>query len=149
MTALDADDGVRAVVLTGAGTRAFAAGLDLQGTGLRRPARSARPMREGGGRKSGQGHRDLPQARDRRDQRRQPSLAASKSRSPADVLIASTNARFADTHARVGVSRAGGFRKSSRGLIGISRAKELSFTGNFLDAATAEGLGPCEPGCRT
>ena len=33
MTALDADDGVRAVVLTGAGTRAFTAGLDLKELG--------------------------------------------------------------------------------------------------------------------
>jgi enoyl-CoA hydratase len=65
------------------------------------------------------------------------------------VLIASTNARFADTHARVGIFPGWGLSQKLSRLIGISRAKELSFTGNFLDAATAEAWGlvnrVCEP----
>jgi len=54
-----------------------------------------------------------------------------------DVLIASTNARFADTHARVGIMPGWGLSQRLSRLIGVYRAKELSLTGNFLDAATA------------
>jgi hypothetical protein len=53
------------------------------------------------------------------------------------VLIASTNARFADTHARIGIMPGWGLLQKLPRMIGISRAKELAFTGNFLDAATA------------
>ena len=41
MTALDADDSVRAVILTGAGTRAFTAGLDLKELGSQEGALGA------------------------------------------------------------------------------------------------------------
>ena len=58
-----------------------------------------------------------------------------------DVLIASSNARFADTHARVGIVPGWGLSQKLSRIIGISRAKELSFTGNFLDADTAERWG--------
>ena len=54
-----------------------------------------------------------------------------------DFIIASTNARFADTHARVGVVPGWGLSQRLPRLIGINRAKELSLTGNFLDAETA------------
>jgi len=58
-----------------------------------------------------------------------------------DFLIASTEARFADTHARVGVVPGWGLSQRLPRLIGINRAKELSLTGNFLDAATADAWG--------
>ena len=58
-----------------------------------------------------------------------------------DVLIASTAARFADTHGRVGLYPGWGLSQRLSRIIGISRAKELSLTGNFLDAATAERWG--------
>ena len=58
-----------------------------------------------------------------------------------DVLLASKNARFADTHARVGIMPGWGLSQKLSRLIGISRAKELSFTGNFLDAETAASWG--------
>ncbi len=54
-----------------------------------------------------------------------------------DFLIASPAARFADTHARVGVVPGWGLSQRLPRLIGINRAKELSLTGNFLDAETA------------
>lgn len=54
-----------------------------------------------------------------------------------DVLIASTNARFADTHARIGVMPGWGLSQKLSRLIGPYRAKELSLSGNFLDAETA------------
>jgi len=54
-----------------------------------------------------------------------------------DVLIASTNARFADTHARVGIMPGWGLSQRLSRTIGLYRAKELSLSGNFLDAQTA------------
>ncbi len=58
-----------------------------------------------------------------------------------DLLIASTEARFADTHARVGILPGWGLSQKLPRLIGIQRAKEISFTGNFIDAKTAEAWG--------
>lgn len=135
MVALDADDAVRAVVLTGAGERAFTAGLDLKelgaDTGNLGAANATSP-------------------------RQNPVKAIETCRKPVigaingvaitggfevalacDVLIASTNARFADTHARVGIMPGWGLSQKLSRLIGIYRARELSFTGNFLDAETA------------
>lgn len=59
-----------------------------------------------------------------------------------DVIIASENARFADTHARVGILAGWGLSQRLPRMIGISRAKELSFTGNplFADQAYEWGL---------
>jgi len=58
-----------------------------------------------------------------------------------DVLIASSAARFADTHARVGILPGWGLSQKLPRLIGNQRAKEVSFTGNFIDAETAERWG--------
>jgi enoyl-CoA hydratase len=58
-----------------------------------------------------------------------------------DVLIASTNARFADTHARVGIMPGWGLSQKLPRAIGIYRAKELSLTGNFIGAEQAERWG--------
>ena len=58
-----------------------------------------------------------------------------------DVLLASTQARFADTHARVGVMPGWGLSQKLSRQIGIYRAKELSLTGNFLSAEQALAWG--------
>jgi enoyl-CoA hydratase len=58
-----------------------------------------------------------------------------------DVLICSENARFADTHARVGITPGWGLSQKLSRAIGPYRAKELSLTGNFLDARTAYDWG--------
>jgi enoyl-CoA hydratase len=54
-----------------------------------------------------------------------------------DFLIASERARFADTHARVGVHPLWGLTVLLPQAIGIRRAREMSSTGNFVDARTA------------
>ena len=139
MSAIDSDDSVHAVILTGAGERAFTAGLDLKELGSEPGAMSA-------------ANAESP--------RENPVKAIEVCRKPVigaingvaitggfevalacDVLIASTNARFADTHGRVGIMPGWGLSQKLSRIIGISRAKELSFTGNFLDAATAERWG--------
>jgi enoyl-CoA hydratase len=54
-----------------------------------------------------------------------------------DFLIASDRARFSDTHARVGVMPGWGLTVLLAQRIGIGRAKQMSVTGNYVDAATA------------
>lgn len=133
----NADDAVRAIVLTGAGDRAFTAGLDLKELAV-----------------EGLGAANATTPDDN------PALAILQSTKPVvgaingvaitggfevalacDVLIASTRARFADTHARVGITPGWGLSQKLSRLIGIGRAKEMSLTGNFIDAKTAEAWG--------
>ena len=54
-----------------------------------------------------------------------------------DFLIASERARFADTHARVGVMPGWGLTVLLAQRIGVARAREMSVTGNFIDAQQA------------
>ena len=135
---LSGDAEVGAVVLTGAG-RAFSAGVDLA---------------ELGG-QAGPAPKESLQAADldtvgavRACPR--PVIAAVNGVAitggfelvlACDVVLASSAARFADTHARVGILPTWGMTQRLPRLVGVSRAKELSFSGNFLDAATAERWG--------
>ena len=58
-----------------------------------------------------------------------------------DFLVASERARFADTHARVGVHPLWGLTVLLPQAVGMRRAREMSATGNFVDAATALAWG--------
>ncbi|WP_156256999.1 enoyl-CoA hydratase [Sandarakinorhabdus oryzae] len=135
--ALEADDDVRAIVLTGAGTRAFTAGLDLKELG-----------QQGLGAANAEGPDDNPVKAI--EQTGKPVIGAINGVAitggfevalACDVLIGSENARFADTHARVGIMPGWGLSQKLSRLIGPYRARELSLSGNFLDAATAERWG--------
>jgi enoyl-CoA hydratase len=127
------DSDIRVVIVTGAGQRAFTAGLDLKELG----------------------EQGLGAATDQ-NPARNPCRALESLTVPVigaingvaitggfelalacDVRIASTNARFADTHARVGIIPGWGLSQKLSRFIGLSRACELSFTGQFLDARTA------------
>ena len=59
-----------------------------------------------------------------------------------DFLIASERAKFGDTHARVGVMPGWGLSVLLPQAVGIRRAREMSFTGNFMlaDEALEYGL---------
>jgi enoyl-CoA hydratase len=134
---LSADPSVRVLVLTGAG-KAFCAGLDLKELGAGSEAAAALVPTE---------------ALD-------PVAALARFAGPiigavngaaitggfelalaCDVLIASAAASFADTHARVGVMPGWGLSQRLPRIIGASRAKELSLSGNFLSAQRAEAWG--------
>lgn len=54
-----------------------------------------------------------------------------------DLLVASDRARFADTHARVGVMPGWGLTVLLAEAVGLRRARELSVTGNFCSAEQA------------
>ena len=58
-----------------------------------------------------------------------------------DFLIASERAKFGDTHARVGVMPGWGLTVLLPQAIGVRRAREMSFTGNFLSAEEALHFG--------
>lgn len=58
-----------------------------------------------------------------------------------DLVFASDRATFADTHARIGVHPGGGLTVLLPQAVGLRRAREMSFTGNAIDAATAHRWG--------
>ncbi len=131
--ACDADQSVRAVVLTGRDP-AFCAGLDL--TDLAGTYDEVGKVLT----------RGTPGGRVGFPRTSKPLIGAVNG--PAvtgglelalgcDLLLASDRATFADTHARVGVMPGGGMTIRLPQLVGINRALQLSLTGNFIDAATA------------
>jgi enoyl-CoA hydratase len=135
---LKRDTDIRVVIITGAG-RAFSTGNDLKE--LSAPGAS---FHDGDGRALGAKMIQTIDAFDR------PIIGAING--PAitggfelalscDIRIASTEARFADTHSRVGLLPGWGLSQKLPRLIGSGRAKELSFTGNFLSAEQAEAWG--------
>jgi enoyl-CoA hydratase len=133
MRQLEADASVRVVILTGAGDRAFTAGLDLKELG-----------QQGLGAANAEGPDDNPVKAI--ELLTKPCIGAINGVAitggfevalACDVLIASDRARFADTHARVGIMPGWGLSQKLSRLIGPYRARELSLTGNFLDANTA------------
>ena len=128
---LDRRDDVCAVVLTGADP-AFCAGIDLKELSFG----TSDPLPD-----------DLPQRR----QGPFPDLGTpliGAINGPAvtggfeyalgcDFLIASERATFADTHGRVGVMPGWGLTVHLAEAVGVRRARQLSFTGDYLDARTA------------
>eukprot|EP00249_Psilotum_nudum_P012893 c24030_g1_i1 orf=366-1193(+) len=58
-----------------------------------------------------------------------------------DILIASTDAKFVDTHCKFGIFPSWGLSQKLPRIIGINRARELSFTAIPLDAELAERWG--------
>lgn len=133
MHGLEADPQVRVVILTGAGDRAFTAGLDLKELGTDGLAAANASAPEENPVKA-------------IELLTKPCIGAINGVAitggfevalACDVLIASDRARFADTHARVGIMPGWGLSQKLSRLIGPYRARELSLTGNFLDAATA------------
>ena len=136
---VEADPEVRVIILTGAGERAFTAGLDLKELG----------SDPGGlGAANATTHAENPVKAI--EMCVKPVIGAINGVAitggfevalACDILIASDKARFADTHARVGILPGWGLSQKLSRLIGIYRAKELSLSGNFIDAKTAESWG--------
>jgi len=124
------DDSIRVVILTGAG-RGFCAGLDLKEMGD--------PER----RRSGGDQPDPPKLLRAIPQ---PVIGAINGVAvtggfeialSCDILIATPETKFADTHARIGILSGWGLSQRLSRAIGLNRAKELSLTGNYLTADQA------------
>ena len=58
-----------------------------------------------------------------------------------DFLVASENAKFGDTHSRVGIMPGWGLTVLLPQAIGVRRAREMSLTGNFMGAEEALAFG--------
>ncbi len=58
-----------------------------------------------------------------------------------DVVVASKNARFGDTHVKMGITAGDGGAIIWPLLIGVNRAKQLLMTGDLIDAERAYDLG--------
>jgi enoyl-CoA hydratase len=58
-----------------------------------------------------------------------------------DFLVASERAKFGDTHSRVGVQPGWGLTVLLPQAIGVRRAREMSFSGNFIGAEQALAWG--------
>jgi len=138
---LSSDPGTRVVILTGAGDRAFCAGLDLKELSGERPATASESEAAIGG------ESDLISAMESFEG---PIIGAINGVAitggfelalACDVLIGSTRARFADTHARVGLMPGWGLSQKLSRVVGIYRAKAISLTGNFVTAEQAERWG--------
>ncbi|MDE0802462.1 MAG: enoyl-CoA hydratase [Acidimicrobiales bacterium] len=136
---LEADDTVAAIVLTGADP-AFCAGLDLKE--LASTAGAALSETGAAGETSSQRGPVPPLTK--------PLIGAINGVAitggfevalACDFLIASEKAAFADTHARMGIMPGWGLTVLLPEAVGFRRAKELSTTGNFLDAQTALSWG--------
>lgn len=132
MRAVESDDEVRAVVLTGADP-AFCAGLDLKQLG-------------GSGENLSLGQDDDAPSSSPWPTVSKPVVGAVNGVAVTgglelalncDLLIASERARFADTHARVGVLPGWGLSVLLPQAVGRGLARRMSLTGDFLSASDA------------
>ena len=126
MASLDANPEVAAIVVTGADP-AFCAGLDLNdvaqgtigggGSGPPIPSDMGTPVIGAINGPAVTGGLEIALA--------------------CDFLIASERAAFADTHARVGILPGWGLSVELPRAVGVRRARQMSFTGNYVDAQQA------------
>lgn len=142
MAELDATGEVDVIVLTGTDP-AFCAGLDLKELGSTGGNLAAIGDPAGATGEPGQARRP-----ERTFWRRVGKPVIGAINGPAvtgglelalqcDFLVASDRARFGDTHARVGVMPGGGMSVLLAQAVGWPKAKQLSLSGRFLDAAEA------------
>jgi enoyl-CoA hydratase len=120
----EADDAVDVVILTGADP-VFCAGLDLKELG---------------------DSSDLPDISPQWPPMAKPVIGAINGAAVTgglelalycDILIASDQARFADTHARVGLLPTWGLSVRLPQKVGVGMARRMSLTGDYLSAADA------------
>lgn len=132
---IDADPDVRAIILTGRGSRAFCGGDDLKEQAEAQASRSSAHLSEFG------------RVLERIEAHRLPVIAAINGwclggglelASVCDIRIASTEARFVCSGVNVGLI-ASAYRLPR--LIGVARAKHMLLTGSPVDAVTADKFG--------
>jgi enoyl-CoA hydratase len=140
--ALDADDGVRAIVLRGAGERAFVAGADIKEFPTLRESAA-----EGGS------ARGIQRVGHRMDASDTPFVAAIHGfclggglelALCCDVRICADDAKVGQPEIKLGLIPGGGGTQRLPRLVGHGRAMLLNLTGEFVDAETAYAWGIVE-----
>jgi enoyl-CoA hydratase len=142
---LDADDGVRAIVLVGAGDRAFVAGADIsEFPSLRESAAEAQEHGSA---------RGIQKLGHRLDAARTPFIAAIHGfclggglelAMCCDIRVASDDAQLGQPEIKLGLIPGGGGTQRLPRIVGVGRAQYLNMTGDFIDAATASDWGLVE-----
>ena len=142
---LDADDDVRAIVLIGAGERAFVAGADISEFPSLRDA-AAEAHEHGSA-------RGIQKLGHRMDAARTPFVAAIHGfclggglelAMCCDLRVASDDAQLGQPEIKLGLIPGGGGTQRLPRLVGIGRAMLLNLTGDFVDAKTAYEWGLVE-----
>lgn len=134
LTHLSEDADCRVLIVTGAG-RAFCAGLDLRELGTTSAGLASIDEDDPVGALASFPHPVIIAVNG-------PAVTGGFEFALAgDIRIASTLASFADTHALVGVMPGWGLSQRLSRLIGVGRAKEMSFTGRFIGAEQALSWG--------
>ena len=140
---LDADDAVRAIVLKGAGERAFVAGADIKEF----PSLRESAVEEGGS------ARGIQKLGARMDAARTPFIAAIHGfclggglelAMCCDIRVAAEGAQLGQPEIKLGLIPGGGGTQRLPRLVGLGRAQLLNMTGDFIDAATAYDWGLVE-----
>ncbi len=137
---LAGDPTIHIVVLTGAG-RAFSAGVDLKALGDREIVNG----------KVGD-ILDLPARRVTGLLSSMPAITIAKVNGfcftgalelalACDLIIAATEAKFGDTHAKFGLRPTWGMSQRLPHRVGVTAARELSYTARTFDATEAQTLG--------
>ena len=140
LDAIAADAGARVVVLTGAG-RAFSAGVDLKALGQV-------PL-DGG---AVGDLLDLPARRVTALLTTMPQIAIAKVNGfcftgalelvlACDLVVVAEEAKLADTHAKFGLRPSWGMSQRLIRLVGVARARELSYTARTFTGAEAAAWG--------
>jgi enoyl-CoA hydratase len=132
------DENIRVVVLTGAGEKAFSTGADIKAM-IGMTALKAREL-------SSMGERLCMTL----ETFEKPVIAAINGYAlgggmevamACDLRIASENARMGQTEINIGLIPGWGGTQRLTRLVGMTKAKELIFTGKMIDAKTAEQIG--------
>jgi enoyl-CoA hydratase len=141
--ALDGDDDIRAIVLRGAGERAFVAGADIKEFPALRESASG----------DGGSARGIQKLGHRMDASRTPFVAAIRGfclggglelAMCCDVRVCSDDARLGQPEIKLGLIPGGGGTQRLPRLVGAGRAMLLNLTGEFIDAETAHAWGLVE-----
>lgn len=142
---LDSDDEVRAIVLRGAGDKAFVAGADIsEFPSLREAAREAQERGSA---------RGIQRLGARMDAARTPFVAAIHGfclggglelAMCCDIRVSSDDAQLGQPEIKLGLIPGGGGTQRLPRLVGIGRALLLNLTGDFVDARTAYDWGLVE-----
>ena len=142
---LDGDEAVRAILLVGAGERAFVAGADISEFPSLREA-TAEAQESGSA-------RGIQKLGHRMDAARTPFVAAIQGfclggglevAMCCDIRVASEDAQLGQPEIKLGLIPGGGGTQRLPRLVGIGRAMLLNLTGDFVDAKTASEWGLVE-----